>query len=228
MIIVSSYLSNNTREWLRKRTKSSAFHLRIIEGKRLKQIILGFNPIIEKYFIDRYLKLLSDAIKNWMFHGLLPDAEMMYQFSKNIRFSSLSLGQLGYIWSAWLLRESECEEWNEHMDDGEKLTFLPIIDILKKQGKKKTPIFKKYKNFKKRRKSSWTSSFREGIGEFFVTQFIFDAGKMVTEVIYSYYVFNSGEGIEMAIEGGSEVSGHVRFVKSGSKEEKNRIEQVLE
>ena len=32
----------------------------------------------------------------------------------------------------------------------------------------------------------------------------------------------------MAIEGGSEVSGHVRFVKSGSKEEKNRIEQVLE
>jgi len=226
VIIVSSYLSNNTREWLRKRTKSSAFHLRIIEGKRLKQIILGFNPIIEKYFIDRYLKLLSDAIKNWMFHGLLPDAEMMYQFSKNIRFSSLSLGQLGFIWSAWLFKLSECENWNRFGDD--EISFWPIIDILKKHGKKKTPIFKKYKQFKKHRRLISTTSFEKGRDEFLVIQFIFDDGKMVTEAIYSYYAFGSGEGIEMAIEGGSVVRGYVRFVKSGSKEEKNRIEQILE
>lgn len=110
VIIVSSYLSQSAREWLEKRTASVQFRTHLIEGKQLKQLILGCTDIVEKYFIDKNCKLLKDAIQNWFSHGLLPDINIMYLFYQKIDKEKLTIPELAFLWSAWLMQYHEIEE----------------------------------------------------------------------------------------------------------------------
>ena len=46
LIITSSYLSKSTFEWLGKMKENAYYRIHVIEGKRLKEILLGYEDLI--------------------------------------------------------------------------------------------------------------------------------------------------------------------------------------
>jgi len=114
VIIVSSYVSNSTREWLEKTTLQKAYVIHLIEGKKLKKLLLPFPELISEYFMDKYSKLLHDAQKNWLVHNLLPEPATLCVLSANLDATKLTGEELVFLLASVLLEDSDIQSWCEN------------------------------------------------------------------------------------------------------------------
>ena len=61
VIFVSSYITNGARTWLEKVSIEKYYSIHVIEGKKLKNILLRFSDIVTKYFVDQYEKKIANS-----------------------------------------------------------------------------------------------------------------------------------------------------------------------
>jgi hypothetical protein len=215
LIITSSYLSNNTRIWLEKRTASAPFKTHVIEGKQLKQMLLGFGDLVERYFITRYVKLLSEAAQNWILHQLLPDRETLYILFEHLNPASLTTGEIAFLWSAFLFRKSDIEEWEE----SNEVSFpsLPLYELLTSSAQDTPMLAAEFRRITLGRGTvhvSLVKSIDFG-AEYYVTEgLLSDSDKGPYLVFYSFYAPRSGPGLEVVVEGTLSLEARIRLIKS--------------
>ncbi len=113
VFFISSYLSNNARTWLEKASVHKSYAIHVIEGKQLKQLLLGFPEIVAKYLMDQFTKLLVEARKNWLVHDILPDVETLSLLSADLNPMKLTTSELGFLWCAGKMKACEAgvDEW---------------------------------------------------------------------------------------------------------------------
>lgn len=99
-IMTGSYLTNNARTWLEKIEPQKAYRIHLIEGKKLKQLLLVFPELISKYFIDEHFKLLQGAYSNWIVHNLPPSSEALSVIHTAVDVKKLSVDELVFLWCA--------------------------------------------------------------------------------------------------------------------------------
>ncbi len=111
LLIVSSYLTTQTREWLEKARLSEPFTIHVIEGKFLKQQLLLFPDIISKYFADDHVRLVRSLLMQWMSHDILPTPKALYDLHKNLDFGQLDYQELAFMWHAYTHSEEGLEQY---------------------------------------------------------------------------------------------------------------------
>ncbi|RWY48175.1 restriction endonuclease [Mucilaginibacter gilvus] len=111
LLIVSSYITTATREWLDKAKKTEAFKIHVIEGKFLKQQLLLFPNIIVKYFADDNVRLVRSLLMHWVTHHILPTPKALFDLYQNLDFSKLNHQELGFMWHSYVKSEEELERY---------------------------------------------------------------------------------------------------------------------
>jgi hypothetical protein len=62
---------------------------------------------------DKYEKLLSDAMRKWVIHGILPSIEDLYVLRENINPNNLTRDEMAFLYCAYLSRDEELLNWTE-------------------------------------------------------------------------------------------------------------------
>ncbi len=122
LIVVSSYPTNDARQWLEKIAPAKPYKIHLIESKQLKSLILAVERLISKYFIDPISKLFLEMQNNWRHHGILPDRDAFWTI-KELDLARLSVWELAFLWISLDLRhpsvgsEAESQLINRHFRD---------------------------------------------------------------------------------------------------------------
>lgn len=108
---MSSYLTNNAREWIEKIIKDKYYSIHILEEKEIISLLLEHEDLISKYFIaDKNKKLLTETIEKWLIYNLIPDFHTYYYLLENLDKSSLTTKELVFLYILYFTHYSKLEE----------------------------------------------------------------------------------------------------------------------
>jgi hypothetical protein len=241
VLIVSSYLANNTRTWIEKRRKGSFYQTHIIEGKYLKTLLLGFPDLIDKYFADKYRKLLNDVKRNWIMLNLLSDPNSLYLLDQHLNYEKLSIADKAFLWCIWHMKRDEIEQWFEDEEvDYQDIRFSPkkLESILLDNSKISKSIIDGYDGVKMLTLNK-VEQHGGNIHVMYAQLFV----KTNTKILRALYclkplsqdalsqdeedALSQDEGIEVIVEGDVELSAKIRHIQSNIDTECERVEDVL-
>lgn len=98
VLFMSSYPTTAGREWLEKIKLQKSYTIVVIDGEILKNILLKFNDLIERFFAsDRYEKLFLDIKKHWLHYKIDPSYEALNELITNIDISRLTINDIGFL-----------------------------------------------------------------------------------------------------------------------------------
>lgn len=159
---------------------------------------------------DKFERLLSDAIKKWITHDILPSIEDLYTLWGNIKPERLTLDEMTFIYYAYLSRDEEFDHW---FDNGnEDFSFAYLNDHLAKQANFNESILSKY---------PITETISGGYGSSHQDDDINHATRFKlkilynqkeTEVFYYFIVDKMNRGIEALIIRENDIKSLVRYM----------------
>lgn len=98
VILVSSYITTNARTWLEKLSLSKQYHIIVIEGEELKDRLVKYPDLIERYFaLDRYDKLFKEMKDLQLKFKISPSFEVLREIINNIDFSKLDIEDISFL-----------------------------------------------------------------------------------------------------------------------------------
>lgn len=136
VFFISSYLTNNAREWIEKIKKDRFYKIHVLEGKSLIKILTQHDDLISKYFIkDKFINLLDETISKWTLHNLTPNFWTYYYLLENLDKESLTTNQLVYLYVLYFTNYSKLEELENEIYHGIIISdhLNELSELLKKK-----------------------------------------------------------------------------------------------
>ncbi|CAA9200983.1 restriction endonuclease [Flavobacterium collinsii] len=136
VFFISSYLTNNAREWLEKVKRDRFYKIHVIERKTLSRLLAQHDDLISKYFIrNKFINLLDETISKWTLHNLTPNFWTYYYLLDNLDKESLTTNQLVYLYVLYFTNYSKLEELENEIYHGIDISdhINELSEILKKK-----------------------------------------------------------------------------------------------
>jgi hypothetical protein len=136
VFLISSYLTNNGREWIEKIKRDRFYKIHVIEGKTLSRILVQHDDIISKYFIkNKFINLLDETISKWTLHNLTPNFWTYYYLLENLDMESLTTNQIVYLYVLYFTNYSKLEELENEIYHGIIIShhINELSELLKKK-----------------------------------------------------------------------------------------------
>lgn len=133
VFFISSYLTNNARTWLEKVIPQKQYEIVVIEGEDLKNRLLKYPELIERYFsLNRYEQLFNDVKDYKTKFNINPSFEFLKEISENIDLAKLDKNEIGFILFNFYNQFNLFESRNEHYGDFDETIIYPVLEHLKK------------------------------------------------------------------------------------------------
>lgn len=132
VFFISSYLTNGSRVWLDKIKTQKHYKILVIEGEDLKNRLIKYPELIERYFsLNRYDQLFKD-IKNFKTKfNIKPSFEFLREIINNVDLSKLSSEEVGFILINFYSQFDIFEARNDYYGDFDNTMIFPLLDYLK-------------------------------------------------------------------------------------------------
>ena len=132
VIFISSYLTNNSRTWIDKIKNQKKYKIISIEGEELKERLIKYPDLVERYFaLDRYSKLLKDIKDYKIKFGINPSFEFYQEIVPNIDLSKLDTEDISFLLTNFYDQYNYFESRGEYYDDFDETVINPILAYLK-------------------------------------------------------------------------------------------------
>lgn len=121
VFVVSSYLTNNCRDWLDKRRKGKPYKIWVIEGSNLKNTLKNHEDLLARYFmISKGKYLLFEIKRRFLIYEILPDFSTINAILRYTNIDKLKERELvlilSSIYSKYSSFEVESERSNTQLD----------------------------------------------------------------------------------------------------------------
>lgn len=98
VFFISSYITVAARTWLEKIASQKKYRIILVEGEELKQRIIKYSDLVERYFAsDAYEKLFRDIKDYKIKFNLKPSYEVLKELIENLDLAKLDIDDLGFI-----------------------------------------------------------------------------------------------------------------------------------
>ena len=132
VILISSYLTNNARNWLDQIRVQKRYRILVIEGPELKRLIIRFPALIEQHFAtNRYEKLLLDARRHHNEYRIALSYDLLYALSKHLSPSKLTINDLGFLFIGLYGQYKHFEDRNDYYGNFHPKVMTPFYDRLR-------------------------------------------------------------------------------------------------
>lgn len=148
VFIISSYLTNNARTWLDKIIPHKPYDITIIEGIELKNRLLTYPELIERYFsLDRYDQLFKDVRNYKIKFNINPSYEFLKEIIENVDLTKLDYNEIGFILINFYSQYKSFETRNDYFGDFDPALISRILEYLKTSVTNKELLsFNEYKD----------------------------------------------------------------------------------
>jgi hypothetical protein len=235
VIIASSHITNDTKIWLEKIAIQKNYAIHVIEGKRLKQLLLSYPDLIGDYFVDEYSKLLRDSQRNLLVHNLLPEPGTLYLLSAKLTPNKLTGEELAFLLSSVLLLDTDIESWCENND---YFNMDHIFANLQRHSNTATPLVDLIGDYAAK---AWAFSNCAVVTAFcdptvvtlfkdtFISLLLLNYKKEQRRALYIYVATSDTEAIELLMEVTGDFSTKIRNIKvQNTRDEIHKIMVALE
>lgn len=132
VIFVSSYLTNNARTWLEKISPQKQYEIICIEGEELKERLLNYPDLIERYFsLNRYEQMLKDIKDYKNKFNINPSFEILKEIIENIDLTKLDNEDIGFILLNFFGQHHFFETRNDFYGDFDNKIINRVLEHLK-------------------------------------------------------------------------------------------------
>nr|WP_315150145.1 restriction endonuclease [uncultured Flavobacterium sp.] len=98
IFIMSSYPTTQGREWLEKLKHQKPYTIIVIDGQDLKNRLLSFTDLIERFFsVDRYEKLFLEIKNHSLHYKIQPSYDALSEIISNIDTERLTIHDIGFL-----------------------------------------------------------------------------------------------------------------------------------
>lgn len=223
VIFVSSYLSNNARQWLEKIESDKHYMIHVIENKSIKTMVVNsFPELIDKYFVNRYEKLLLETSKNWIIHDLLPDVKLLELFVNKLDLERLTINEIAFLWCVGQYQLDSINEWCLEKDN-EPLSLDYISYSLVRGHNCDDQAIKKLNQLNiidcSYGYADWNCTFNKCL-----------RAKLIYKDTPALYIFvrdSQGEGLEVLVFANSNLSTKIRYIRKNARGEMNKVMKLL-
>ncbi len=218
LIFVSSHLTNGARDWLSKRKKQVSYRVHVVEGKTLRQQLIAYDELVERYFGGRYARLLSQAFESWALHGLIPSLETLGILLNHIDPTKLTIDEVAFLWCVRLFRKDEIHSWEE----GEEKTFpgSVLLDQLSASTNMCASVIDPYHSVIFHGTSiSSTGRLTEDESKqdhSYFAEILVDRGQGPRIALYAYHASGTGSGCEVLVVAGARPEASVRYLQTNA------------
>lgn len=148
VILVSSYITTATRDYLEEMKSISHYKTIVIEGEELKERLIQFPDLIERFFtIGRYQKLFTEIKDNWLAYNISPSFEVLKLLGENLAPDTLSKNDLGLLFISLYHQYEFFECRNMFFGDFDTRILSGYYERLKEvSGTHKMVLFAEYKD----------------------------------------------------------------------------------
>lgn len=118
VLFLSSYLSNGARTWLEKIIALKKYDIICIEGEELKERLLNYPDLVERYFsLNRYDQMLKDIKDYKSKFNINPSFEILKEIIENIDLKKLDSEDIGFILMNFFVQYEYFETRNDYYGD---------------------------------------------------------------------------------------------------------------
>lgn len=133
VLFVSSYITTAARTWLEKFSTQKNYKILVIEGPELKNRIVQYSDLIERYFSENnYEKLFRDIKDYKVKFNIKPSYEVLKEIIENIDLNKLDKEDLGFIILNFYDQYKAFEGRNDYYGDFDGKIIIRVLEHLKK------------------------------------------------------------------------------------------------
>lgn len=221
LIVTSSYLTKDTREWLDGVKTDLRATVHVLEGKELKRILTRYPDLVTRHLIRGDTRLLHDVIRMWRLHGSLPSPETLLRLNGSIDPEKLDPHELAFLWNAFFATAETIAQWLE-IEENEEFSFEDLEGYVLAAANASNSVLGKVVL------RDWGSQSAGGI-HWMKKYGIYAQARLYTErdgqavpAVYTFVkdgVDSGSAGIEVLIEGGADLRYWVRHMKRRTTEQ---------
>lgn len=148
VVFVSSYITTAARIWLEKISSQKSYKILIIEGPEIKNRIIQYSDLVERYFSENnYEKLFKDIKDYKVKFNIQPSYEILKEIIDNIDLNKLGKEDLGFICLNFYDQYKAFESRNDYYGDFDGKIIIRVLEHLKNTIINNTlKTFKEYKD----------------------------------------------------------------------------------
>jgi len=103
-IMVSSHLTNGSRQWIEKIKEDKKYEIHIIEGEILKKLIQKYPTLMLMYFVSGNMSnLLFSTKKNWLTYGFYPSYDQYRLLIVRNELKDLPKNDLAFLFASYFM-----------------------------------------------------------------------------------------------------------------------------
>lgn len=132
VFFVSSYITTSARTWLEKISKQKNYKILLVEGPDLKNKIIQYSDLVERYFSENnYEKLFKDMKDYEIKFNIKPSYEILKEIIENIDLYKLDKEDLGFIILNFYEQYKAFEGRNDYYGDFDGKIIIRVLEHLK-------------------------------------------------------------------------------------------------
>lgn len=198
VLLISSYLTNNARNWLEKIAMQKPYTIHIVEGKVLKKLMIRFPDIVSRYFLNHEMKLLLDTRRSWLNLDLLPEPQTLNFLVKKLDFNKVSIDDLAFLWCSIKLRHEEIDLWLFENDETLLIDFM--FQLLADSENFKDSVVTIQDDIIVEEHSIGSSDWEVIYNKQLVASLMLNSSTKPLRAMYTFVRDSKGEGLEVLVE----------------------------
>lgn len=128
---ITSYLTKDARTWLDKIHTQKSYEIVLIEGEEIKERLLNYPDIIERYFsLNRYEKMLKDIKDYQIKFNIFPSIEILQEIITNIDLEKLDLEDYSFILIGFYNQYEKNAILGKYWGEFDKQSINRVLDYL--------------------------------------------------------------------------------------------------
>jgi len=142
VIMVSSHLTNGSRDWIDKIRKDKRYDIHIVEGEDIKKLIQKYPTLMLMYFASGGISnLLFSTKKNWLTYGFYPSYDQYRLLIVRNEVKKLSKNDLAFLFATYFVNYNRYNAVIEIEGRSKEKLHIELIPHLKRKGTYGQPLY---------------------------------------------------------------------------------------
>lgn len=214
VFLISSYITNDARNWLDSISRDKFYQVHLIEGKQLQHLVLRFQSLISRYFSPDVQRLMQQAHRAWILHNLVPEPRLLRALAETHNLAEYEVGQLAFLWASLKVRFNEL---NANMRDSWGESYDIIFSMLKRHTNTGEPVLETAGDWSLIEEYEGLADYDITYPKVYAAQVAHFNDQVEHIALYSFVRDDEGEGLEVLVDQDSSLTYHIRHLTGGAR-----------
>lgn len=209
VILMTSHPTDAGLLWLDQIRLQKSYAIHVVDGKALRRLFAERPSLVARYFVDPEQKLLLEGRRNWLVHGIVPEAETLKLLSERLDYRKLGVQELAFLLASAKLRNDEVDGL---VGDSGPSYFDGLVPFVIDHANSDSSVLPG--SYEVVQCVAGVSSWEIAYPKYVAAQLVIDPHAKSRPALYCLVYDSEGEGVEVIVEASSEFDSMIRYFEA--------------